>query len=83
MLVPPELLMAQLMAVIRAHMAAEPDAFKVSADGVCSMHQQCAAFTLLMTRVIHEHMAAEPDAFKVSAGVHWLVELLTANCGVL
>jgi hypothetical protein len=29
MLTPPELLMAQLMAVIRAHMAAEPDAFKV------------------------------------------------------
>ncbi|WIA22274.1 hypothetical protein OEZ85_004594 [Tetradesmus obliquus] len=29
MLVPPELLMAQLMGVIRAHMAAEPDAFKV------------------------------------------------------
>jgi hypothetical protein len=29
MLTPPELLMAQLMAVINAHMAAEPDAFKV------------------------------------------------------
>jgi hypothetical protein len=30
MLTPPELLMAQLMAVINAHMAAEPGAFKVN-----------------------------------------------------